>query len=287
MKLCLSCSQSFQTIGWACPNCLYAPEVKNGIPIFAPDTTEGHTELPDDEFSVLYEVEENSFWFQARNRLLIWAMEKFFSSAKNFFEVGCGTGYVLNGVSKNNSGLTLYGSELSPSGLGFAAQRVPTATLMQMDALAIPFVSEFDVIGAFDVLEHIESDELVLSQMFRATQKGGGIIISVPQHKQLWSYRDEIANHFRRYSRSELQRKMEKAGFTVVFSTSFVSLLVPAIIISRNVGQGTKKLAASELVIGGILGVFLRVIMNIEHNLIRAGIRFPVGGSLLMIGVKS
>ena len=70
------------------------------------------------------------------------------------------------------------------------------------------FRNEFDVIGAFDVLEHIADDELVLSQMHQAVRKGGGIILTVPQHSFLWSEIDEYSRHVRRYSVSELKLKL-------------------------------------------------------------------------------
>ena len=64
------------------------------------------------------------------------------------------------------------------------------------------------MIGAFDVLEHIADDELVLSQMHQAVRKGGGIILTVPQHSFLWSEIDEYSRHVRRYSVSELKLKL-------------------------------------------------------------------------------
>ena len=51
---------------------------------------------------------------------------------------------------------------------------MPEARFFQMDARNIPFENEFDVIGVFDVLEHIEEDEIVFSQIFRAVKSGGG-----------------------------------------------------------------------------------------------------------------
>ena len=79
-----------------------------------------------------------------------------------------------------------------------------------MDARRIPFEREFDVVGAFDVLEHIVEDEDVLGQMFKATRPGGGLLVTVPQHPFLWSASDEHAMHQRRYSRAELRRKVER-----------------------------------------------------------------------------
>jgi len=80
----------------------------------------------------------------------------------------------------------------------------------------------------------LRDDELVLSEMFRATKPGGGIIVTVPQHQFLWSVVDEHAFHKRRYSRVDLVSKVERAGFRVARVTSFVSLLLPLMLLSRR-----------------------------------------------------
>ncbi|MCC6904213.1 MAG: class I SAM-dependent methyltransferase, partial [Anaerolineae bacterium] len=145
-------------------------------------------------------LEDGSFWFRNRNRLLIWALRKYFPEADNLLEVGCGTGYVLRGITGANPALRLAGSEIYDTGLGYARQRIPHATFYQMDARAIPFRDEFAVVGAFDVLEHIEEDQAVLRQMYQAVRPGGGIMLSVPQHPALWSEVDVYSRHVRRYT---------------------------------------------------------------------------------------
>ena len=74
-----------------------------------------------------------------------------------------------------------------------AVSRVPDVQLYQLDGRRLPFEEEFDVVGAFDVLEHVDDDGLVLAQMHQATKPGGGIIVSVPQHPWLWSAVDEFS----------------------------------------------------------------------------------------------
>ena len=76
-------------------------------------------------FARLAEQEAGNFWFRSRNRLLIWALERYFPNAKNFLEIGCGTGFVLSGLRKAFPNLVLSGSEVFTEGLGFAAARLP------------------------------------------------------------------------------------------------------------------------------------------------------------------
>jgi len=122
-------------------------------------------------FADLAVLEAHNFWFRARNRLVIWALRKYFAGARSLLEIGCGTGFVLSGIAAEFPALKLSGSEIHSSGLRFAAQRVPNSSFFQMDARHIPFSEEFDVIGAFDVLEHVEEDEDVLAGMYRAACK--------------------------------------------------------------------------------------------------------------------
>jgi SAM-dependent methyltransferase len=74
----------------------------------------------------------------------------------------------------------------------------------------VSYRDEFDTIGAFDVIEHIEDDVGAMREIYRALKPGGGFMIIVPQHMFLWSRVDDLAFHKRRYARRELTAKLEK-----------------------------------------------------------------------------
>jgi SAM-dependent methyltransferase len=215
-------------------------------------------------------------------------LRHYFPKARSFLEIGCGTGYVLMGLSKAFPQLALAGSEIFSAGLDFAAQRLPNVDLFQMDATSIPYVDEFDVIGAFDVLEHIAEDETVLAQMYRAVRPGGGILITVPQHMFLWSQADVEAVHQRRYSAREMRRKVERAGFKIVRQTSFVSFLLPVMAAQRLSKRRPDPSYSvhQELAIGGPANWGMERVLGVERGLIRVGISFPAGGSLLTVARK-
>jgi SAM-dependent methyltransferase len=155
-----------------------------------------------------------------------------------------------------------------------------------MDARRIPFREEFDVIGAFDVLEHIKEDEDVLTQMYQATRSGGGILITVPHHPFLWSASDDFARHARRYKTRELTNRVRKAGFEVLRVTSFVSFLLPLLALSRFKQRVSKQAfdPSAEFNINSSINNALEKILEAERTLIRSGLSFPVGGSLLLVG---
>ena len=284
----MACSKSFSAAGWQCPSCHFEPDQIAGFPAFAPNLAEANDGFQASYFDELAPLEANNFWFRSRNQLIIWALGHYFPNMKNYLEIGCGTGFVLSGVKQAFPHLHLSGSEIFSNGLIYAKTRVGQCDIFQMDARHIPFEDEFDIIGGFDVLEHITEDEEVLAQLHRAVRPGGGIVLTVPQHAFLWSKADECACHVRRYSSGELKKKVRKAGFELVKSTSFVSLLLPLMVISRlRQRSGDKDYdSMAELKLSGAINKILEQIMRLERALIRMGLPFPAGGSLLLVARK-
>jgi SAM-dependent methyltransferase len=277
VKRCLRCEARYDAPGWRCPGCGLEAQA---VPA-------GDIRYDASRFEVLASLEREHFWFTARSRLIVWALRKHFPHAQSLLEIGCGTGNVLGAIAEAAPALRLAGSEAHASGLALARRRAPRAMLLQMDARRIPYRDEFDVVGAFDVLEHIEEDECVLREMFESCRRGGGAIITVPQHPWLWSYRDEFARHVRRYRRADLLRKLRAAGFERIWASSFVSALLPLMALSRlrqKTPQGFD--ASSELRIGRALNRVLGAVMGLERRLLEAGLTLRAGGSLLVVAHK-
>ena len=289
MKKCTHCNTTFEAADWACPACNFAPQTSaEGFPLLAPAMAEGGGGFLPEAFAKLAALEAQNFWFRSRNKLIMWAMKRHFPAMQRYLEIGCGTGYVLAGVAQAYPAATLVGSEIFSVGLPYAASRVGMAELVQMDARHILYVDEFDVIGAFDVLEHIEEDEQVLAAMLRALRPGGGIALSVPQHPWLWSAADTYACHVRRYKEAELREKVQRAGFKLEFETSFVSLLLPAMLVSRLRKQGPQQAddELAELRLPKWLNSTFEAVMAVERKLIQRVVRFRLGGSRLLIATK-
>lgn len=289
MKVCLACGHRFDTDEWRCPDCGHAPALQNGVMSFAPAAAAAHDGFRADSFGQLAALEAGNFWFRSRNRLICWALRQYFPQARTFLEVGCGTGFVLSGLRQEFPELRLSGSEVFSDGLAIAGARVPGVALFQIDARCIPFEREFDVIGAFDVLEHVEEDQIVLAQLYQATRPGGGIIVTVPQHQWLWSRVDEYAYHKRRYTRRELVTKVVRAGFEVLGVTSFVCSLLPAMLLSRMLQRWSRSGfdPLAEFRIPRFLNALFEQVLMVELRLIAGGISFPAGGSLLVMARRA
>ena len=272
--------------GWSCRSCGRAVETADGIPLLAPDLASSTSGMDPQLFEPLARWEEDSFWFVPRNRLITGILDRYFPDARTLMEVGCGNGFVLSAINGLKPWQRLVGSELHPAALVTARSRLGRgAELVQMNAGAIPAAETFDVIGAFDVLEHIEDDKAVLTAMHRALCPGGGVVLAVPQHPWLWSGTDEAAHHKRRYARGELENKVEAAGFRVIFSGSYTALLLPLMILSRfNRHSNTLH---REFEVSPVANTVLKAALNFEVTLTLGGFRFPAGGSRIVVATKN
>jgi len=150
-----------------------------------------------------------------------------------------------------------------------------------------PGAGIFDLTGAFDVIEHIADDEAVLRGLRAATPRGGGTIVAAPQHPWLWSRADEVAHHQRRYRRGgELEAKLLRNGFEVLFSSSFTALLLPLMAASRfmNGGKGRDDEVSHEFRLNRNVNDVFTAILRAEIRMTLAGWRWPAGGSRIVVG---
>ncbi len=265
----------------------------NGIKCYNPELNDGNNFFNEKAFEELYTLEDKNFWFKSRNKLIQYLVKKYLNhnGEKAFFEIGCGTGYVLNGLRKFPK-LKLFGGEIYIEGLKFASQRIPEAEFIQIDARNMPFVERFESIGVFDVLEHIDDDVKAIECIHKALKPCGYVFISVPQYMFMWSRIDDLSFHKRRYSRSEILGKLNRAGFKVEYVSSFVFVLFPLMYISRFLNRHRKEsdsgpeFIVNEFRLNPLLNRLLYIFMLIDIVLIKLGFRLPAGGSLILAARK-
>ncbi len=284
---CLACDGTRIQDG-RCVTCGWQAPTISGFQAFAPDLASSRDSFDPALHVQLAELEAGNFWFRARNELIVNALKTHAPGMRSFLEIGCGTGFVLSGVKQAFPEVDAAGSELFVEALQYASRRLPDVHFMQMDARRIPYRDCLDVVGAFDVIEHIEDDAGVLLDIHKALRPGGTLLLTVPQHRWLWSAQDEFAHHVRRYTRRELQEKLRAAGFSPTWHTSFVTLLLPMMLVSRLIGgKGENSDPFREFRIPRWLDSLLHLVMRMEIGLINLGIRMPVGGSLVMAAKKA
>jgi SAM-dependent methyltransferase len=278
---------------WSCAACGWRPERRHGVPLLAPELADQISGFDPASFSSLEQFEDGHFWFEPRNRLIRGLADRFFPDRRSYMEIGCGTGFVLRAFAGDPRLTRIVGSELQPAGLQAARRRTgDQVELVQMDARALPARNAFDLIGAYDVIEHIAEDVRVLAEMHAAVRPGGGIILTVPQHPSLWSATDEAAHHVRRYRRGEMEAKAQGVGFEIVFSTSYTSLLLPLMAMSRLSARRSPGRAArddvngDEMRPGKQLNALLRGVLALEVSASLKGVRWPAGGSRVVVARK-
>jgi SAM-dependent methyltransferase len=250
--------------------------------------TQSSVPFPAQAFPYLASAESQHWWFRSRNQIILWSL-KFKvgrSSMRNFLEVGCGSGFVTSAIRKAFPTAIMEATEYFEEGLVIARQRVPSCKFRHLDATQMSVDAAYDCIGSFDVIEHIEADELVLSNFYRALQSEGILVLSVPQHPRLWSAADDYAHHVRRYTRADLCRKVRSAGFRIQYCTSFVSLLLPIMALQRLSSRNDEYNPDDEFKISPLLNLVLYLVMQVEFAFLRVGLRFPAGGSLLLLARK-
>lgn len=268
--------------------------VVDGIKCFSPEVASTYEDYPDSGFDLTDKNAESSFWVSSRNRLFKRIVQRYMlpTGRTKLLEIGCGTGDFIRHIIQNES-LEITGSEIYLKGLRYAKQNLPSANFIQFDVTQGKLGEQFDMIAAFDVLEHVEEDVTALANIYQMLNKDGVLILSVPQHMFLWSKLDEIVKHKRRYSRQELVNKLRSNGFNISYCTSFVFVLFPLMLISRLFDRGKAQSTDSEAELekrvkfSGVLNRIFDLFMRIDEVLIRFGVSLPVGGTLLVVAKKS
>lgn len=235
-------------------------------------------------FAEIAELEDGSFWFSERNRLIEWALRRYAPNMRDFLEVGCGTGYVLANLERAFPAARCVGVEPFEAALEIARGRVQGAELRRDGAAELGESAAYDAVGCFDVLEHIADDRGALDAMAAALRPGGALVLTVPQHRWLWSDADERAEHVRRYRRRELLERVGDAGLEVERCTSFVTTLLPVLAASRVVRRFRPPAdPLAELRMASWVQSLLRPAVTLDRLAIRAGASLPAGGSLLLV----
>ena len=274
------------TAGWRCQACGHVIAQSSEIALLAPELADTISGFDPGSFAALADIEASHFWFVARNELMVGLSVRYFPQARSFLEVGCGNGIVLSALKASRHWERLVASDLQPKGLAHARARMPRdVEFVQMSALAIPARHAFDLIGAFDIVEHVADDEGVLRSIHRALRPGGGTIISVPQHPWLWSGADDVAHHQRRYRRGELETKLRRNGFEILVSLSYTAILLPLMVASRikaRIKPGEQDLNR-EVSLNRTVNALLLAILRAEVRLSLAGLHWPAGGSRVVV----
>jgi SAM-dependent methyltransferase len=246
----------------------------------------------------LFNAEDRHFWFRSRNTVIGRVAAQLLAGLPpgyRVLEVGCGNGNVLRVLEQVCLGGKLIGLDLSEEKLTFARRRT-NCELRHGDLHRLAEAATFDLIGMFDVLEHLPDDVGALQAMRAALSTGGRLLLTVPAHHSLWSYADTHAGHYRRYGVSQLRTVLAESGLHVEYCTQFMAILFPMMWLGRRLAswqwkqedgpKGDRDRFRRELRVVPVVNGLLTRLLECEVPLLSRRWNLPLGTSLLAIARK-
>lgn len=233
-----------------------------------------------------HEVETGNWWFVSRRRYLLDLLKDAPRDSK-IIDIGCSSGIFLKdleylGFKSEN----LFGIDISEKAIE-NCKKNGISNAFVMDAQNIILPEKFDIIIASDCLEHLQDDKKAINNWNEILKTGGMMYVFVPAFRSLWSYHDEVNQHFRRYTKSELKIKLSKAKLTILKASYWNFSLFLPVYIFRKISLFFPQSKKEE---GQIVGntyanfVLLRLIL-LENKLLKY-INFPFGVSAFCIVKK-
>lgn len=240
---------------------------------------------PDVGNDVCFAIEDSSFWFNHRNKIILELLNNFPPKGVTI-DVGGGNGFVTREI--ENSGRDAILLEPGLAGVLNAKKR-NISNIICSSFQDVSFNSQSSVsIGIFDVLEHIENDQEFLEAIYHSLKKGSRLYISVPAYQFLWSDADIFADHFRRYSLRTLKEKLVKAKFKIEFASYIFSFLPAIILLLKSIPfrLGFKQKESGIRKEHSTSNKLVEWILKKETSIIRRKRRIFFGGSCIVVAVK-
>ena len=241
-------------------------------------------EMMQHTYPILYEVEESHWWYIGRRRIIASFIKEicrhFPGRRTRILDVGCGTGANLVMLSQFGDA---EGVDISPDALAFCRER-GLRNVKLGAAEQLPFADgSFDIVTAFDVVEHMDDDVAGLREMRRVLQPNGRLLLFVPTFMFLWGVQDEVSNHRRRYRLPELRRVVREAGFEVERTTyANITFFAPILLVRKLMRlTGLRTATENSINVPALNGVLGRV-LGFESKLL-PHLNFPFGVSGLCV----
>jgi SAM-dependent methyltransferase len=229
-------------------------------------------------YPIMFRVEQAHWWYTGRRKILAGFVEEICRQVTDrrprILDVGCGTGANLLMLSQYGDA---EGVDLSEDALAFCRERGLDKVRLGAGE-ELPYEdSTFDLVTAFDVVEHMDDDLAGLREMRRVLRPGGRVLLFVPTFMFLWGLQDDVSNHRRRYRLPELRRVLEKAGFEIERTTyANITFFFPILVMRQLMrltgiktdSENNINVTALNGVLGSVFGAesWLLKVMNLPFG---------------------
>ncbi len=244
-----------------------------------------------------YHLERKNWWFKVRSNILQQRIAQLLPqlNTNTVLNVGVATGATSEMLATFGQVMSI---EYDKECFEFT-KSILKSPILNGSILELPFEeAQYDLVCAFDVIEHVEDDLLAVNEMKRVCKKGGLVAVTVPAFMSLWGQHDVVNHHFRRYKLQQVVRLFEQgAKGKLLYKTYFNSLLFPPIFAFRNLmrifptnlfrneakGSGSDHSIIAET---SPINQVLENIFDTERKLLNKGWTFPAGVSALLVWQK-
>jgi SAM-dependent methyltransferase len=191
--------------------------------------------MQSEQFQLHADIEERHWWFVGRRRILTSLIEAVLPPSRNatIVDVGCGTGANLAGLANRYD---CVGIDSSSHAIRLARIRFPKIRFLHglaprdLDGV----MDRARLVLLTDVLEHVDDDFALLSELLASARSGTYFLLTVPADLTLWSEHDTSFGHYRRYDRERFEQLWRGLAVKQLFASHYNSRLYPAVKLVRR-----------------------------------------------------
>jgi ubiquinone/menaquinone biosynthesis C-methylase UbiE len=236
--------------------------------------------MEEQHYQSMKELQE-SWWYEGRRDLYKIFVKKIkLNKNPKILDIGCGTGDNIILLSKFGE---CYGIDFSNKAVKYCKEKGLKKVYIA-DALDTKFKSNnFDLVTAFDVMEHIKNDKGFIREIKRILKPSGYAIISVPAFDFLWNENDKLSQHNKRYTKRSIKKLVDKDFDIVKISYWNSTIFFPVMLYCfYERFKKSKKRTNNLNKIPKFMDKILRYVIKIENILVEKA-NMPFGVSLFLI----
>jgi SAM-dependent methyltransferase len=238
-------------------------------------------------YTEYYRLEREHWWFRARNEMIINHLRQIMpqNRALKILNIGAATGRSSEMLSTLGKVESL---EYDTDCCEFARRELKME-VVQGSILELPYPTEmFDIVCAFDVIEHVADDKTSVAEMRRVCKTGGIMCVTVPAFMFLWSEHDVVNHHFRRYTGAQIIDLFENTNqkiYHTYFNTGLFFPIAGFRLLSRLLPKrksvGEETTSDFGVLKNGFINKLLYRVFKSENYFLQKQWHLPVGVSIL------